>query len=47
MGDPSGNIFLNLPWKIYTNIETSIKWYMTVNYFHGAVCFPLIFVSYG
>ena len=45
--EPSGNIFLKISWYIYINIDTYINWYIMVFYFHGTVCFPLIFVSYG
>ena len=46
IGEPSGDDFLKLPWHIYIHIYTSIKLDITVIYFDGAVCFPLIFVSY-
>ena len=42
---PSGNIPLKLPWQLYINIGTLIKWYITVIYFHVSVCFPLAVVS--
>ena len=46
-GEPSGNFFSKLSWHIYIHIKTSIKWYIAVIYFCGAVCYPLIFISSG